>query len=110
MRRATTLLTTLVLAAATVDAGAADPQPRFDRRWVWVMPNLLVEKEADRVVALVERAGRAGYNSVVISDYKLNLLARMPKTYSANVERVKQAARRAKVELIPAVFPIGYSN
>ena len=74
------------------------------------MTNLLVEKEADRVVALVERAGRDGYNGLVISDYKLNFLERMPKHYFEHVERVKKAAERAKVELIPGVFPIGYSN
>ena len=74
------------------------------------MANLLVEKEADRVVALVERAGRDGYNGVVISDYKLNFLERMPKQYFEHVARVKQAAERANVEIIPAVFPIGYSN
>ncbi len=36
---------------------ADDPVSRYDRRWVWVMSNLLVDKEADRVVGLVERAG-----------------------------------------------------
>jgi hypothetical protein len=74
------------------------------------MANLLVEKEADRVVALVERAGRDGYNGVVISDYKLNFLERMPKGYFEHVARVKKAAERANIEIIPAVFPIGYSN
>ena len=34
----------------------------------------------------------------------------MPKAYFDRVARVKAAAERAKVELIPAVFPIGYSN
>ena len=87
-----------------------EPTPDYDRRWVWVMTNLLVEKEADRVVSLIERAGRDGYNGVVISDYKLNFLERMPKSYFAHVERVKQAAEKAKVEIIPAVLPIGYSN
>ena len=87
-----------------------EPSPRYDRRWVWVMANLLVEKETDRVVALVERAGRDGYNGVVLSDYKLNFLGRMPKAYFDHAARVIEAAARARVELIPAVFPIGYSN
>jgi hypothetical protein len=74
------------------------------------MTNLLVDAEADRVVALVERAAKDGYNGVVIADYKTNFLGRMPKTYFDHVERVKRAAAKAKVELIPTVFPIGYSN
>jgi hypothetical protein len=85
-------------------------EPRYDRRWVWVMTNLMVEKEADRVVALIERAGRAGYNGVVIADYKFNFLDRMPRHYFDHAGRVKQAAERAKVEIIPAIFPIGYGN
>lgn len=100
----------LLLLVASCPALADGPGPRFDRRWVWVMANLLVDKEADRVVALVERAGRDGYNGLVISDYKLNFLERMPKGYFKNVDRVKEAAAKAGVELIPAVFPIGYSN
>ncbi|MDX2036919.1 MAG: hypothetical protein SFX72_09725 [Isosphaeraceae bacterium] len=92
-------------------AGEADPiAPKFERRWVWVMCNLQVAKEADRVVALVERAAAAGYNGVVISDYKLNFLDRVPRHYFANAERVIAAAERTGVELIPAVFPIGYAN
>jgi hypothetical protein len=83
---------------------------RYDRRWVWVMSNMLVEKEADRVVALIERAGKAGYNGVVISDYKFNFLDRMPRHYFEHAGRVKEAARRAKVEIIPGIFPIGYGN
>jgi len=108
--KSATLLFALVLSASTRTGHADEPRPRYDRRWVWVMTNLLVDKEADRVASLVERAGRDGYNGVVISDYKLNFLGRMPKAYFDHVARVKVAADRAQVEIIPAVFPIGYSN
>jgi hypothetical protein len=99
-----------VLLALASFVSAEEPGPRYDRRWVWMMTNFLVEKEADRAVALIERAGRAGYNGIVISDYKLNFLERMPKHYFTHVDRVKKAAVKAHVEIIPAVFPIGYSN
>ena len=89
---------------------ADDDAPKYERRWVWVMANLMVEKEADRVVGLIERAEKDGYNGVVISDYKLNFLQRMPAHYFKHVERVKDAAAKAKVEIIPGVFSIGYSN
>ena len=63
------------LACLLPSPGLADePFPKYDRRWVWVMANLLFEKEADRVVALVERAGRDGYNGVVISTTPLEWL------------------------------------
>ena len=84
--------------------------PPFERRWVWIMANLLVDKEADRVIGLIERAGKAGYNGAVLSDTKFNILGSMPERYAQNVARVKAAAEKAKVEIIPSVFPIGYSN
>ena len=102
-------LNCLALVVAGIAAGA-EPAPKYDRRWAWVMTNLLVEKEADRVVALAGRAGKAGYNGLVIADYKMNFLGRMPASYFAHVARVRAAADRAGVEIIPAVFPIGYSN
>ena len=111
MRSARLLILALIVAVGVPRSGSGDDAtPRYDRRWVWVMTNLLVDAEADRVVALVERAGRAGYNGLVLSDYKLNFLGRMPPTYFEHVARVQEAARQAKVELIPALFPIGYSN
>ncbi len=74
-------LVALVLVATSV-AGTtrADGVP-LERRWVWIMANLLVDKEADRVVALIERAGKAGYNGAVLSDTKFNILGWMPERY-----------------------------
>src|SRR5262249_56602582 len=89
---------------------AEEPQPRFQQRWFYAMHNLLVDKNADTLIALIERAGKSGYNGVVIADYKLNILAKMPPSYAKNVGRVKEAAAKAGLEVIPAVFPIGYSS
>jgi len=109
MKFATLLIACLVVAPPPA-ARAADAKPRYERRWVWVMSNLLVDKEADRVEGIVEQAGRDGFNGLVLSDYKLNLLADMPPEYFKHVERIKAAAAKAKVEIIPTLFPIGYSD
>ena len=84
--------------------------PRFPRRWFYSMTNLQVSENADSLIALIERAGKAGYNGVVLADYKLNVLDRVPEYYFKNVKRVQKAADAAGVEIIPTVFPIGYSN
>jgi hypothetical protein len=73
------------------------------------MYNLQVDKNADEVMKFIDRAAKAGYTGVVLADYKLNVLGRVPAHYFKNVERVKQAAA-AGVELIPAVFPMGDSS
>src|SRR5262249_48042739 len=59
---------------------------------------------------LIERSAKAGYNGVVLSDYKFNILDRVPDHYFRNVARVRAAAAEHHVELIPTVFPIGYSS
>ena len=62
------------------------------------------------VIALIDRAKKDGYTAMLIADYKLNILDRVPNHYFPNVEKVKAAAARAGIELVPAVFSIGYSN
>ncbi len=74
------------------------------------MANLQVKENADQVIERIGKAARAGYNGVVLADYKLNVLDRVPDHYFANIKRVQKAAAAAQVEIIPTVFPIGYSN
>ena len=69
-----------------------------------------MERSADDLIALIDRASRDGYTGIVLADYKFQVLYRVPDYYFRNVERVKAAAARAKIELIPAVFSVGYSN
>jgi hypothetical protein len=90
------------------DAAGADPAPtRYGERWVYGSANLQVNQSADDLIALIHRASRAGYTGVVLTDYKLNILDRVIDNYFRNVERVKAAAVKAHIELIPALFSIG---
>jgi hypothetical protein len=107
MSRTAILLTACWLLSA---APVAAQQPVYEDRWFYASHNLQVEKSADELIKLIERAARAGYNGVVLADYKLNILDRVPKHYFANAERVKKAARDNRIEIIPAVFPVGYSS
>jgi hypothetical protein len=103
------VLTILYLSAGEV--AAADPAAsRYGERWVYAGANLQVNKSADDLIALIERASKAGYTGVVLADYKLSILDRVIDNYFRNAERVKAAAAKARIELIPAVFSIGYSN
>jgi hypothetical protein len=82
----------------------------YAERWVYCSTNLQVDRSVDQVIAIIERAKRSGYSGVMLSDYKLQVLDRVPDFYFRNVERVKTAAANVGIELIPAVFSIGYSN
>ncbi len=100
------LILSLLVAAGQV---AAQGKTRYEQRWFYAQYNLLVDKSADEVVSLINRAGKSGYNGMVLADYKLNILERLPARYFKNVERVKKAASAAGIEIIPTVCPIGYS-
>jgi len=101
----------MALAISNLSGGsatAADPAPsRYGERWVYGSANLQVNQSADDLIALIQRAGRAGYTGVVLTDYKFNILDRVIDNYFRNVERVKASAVKARIDLIPAVFSIG---
>ena len=101
-------LVLLTLLSLEFCANAEEP-PRYARRWFYAQFNLQVEKSADELIAIIKRAGKAGYNGMVLADYKLNILDRVPQHYFKHAARVKQAADAAAIEIIPGVFPIGYS-
>ena len=98
----------LALALALLPAAA--PPPVYADRWFYSQQNLQVEAGADELVALIGRAAKAGYTGVVLADYKLNILDRVPAHYFRNAEKVKRAAAAANIEIVPWVFPFGYSS
>ncbi|HEY7424174.1 MAG TPA: hypothetical protein VH682_08055 [Gemmataceae bacterium] len=112
MNKSTRLLIAFLLACAILrlSRASAEEAPRYTQRWFYAMHNLLVDKNVDQLIALIERAGKCGYNGVVLADYKFNILDRMPAHYFQNVARVRKAADTAKIEIIPCVFPVGYSD
>ncbi len=97
---------------ATLDSAHADQpgKPRYQERWVYCSTNLQVDRSVQETIARIIRAKNAGYTTMLLADYKLQILDRVPDFYFRNVEKVRQAADRAGIELVPAVFPIGYSN
>lgn len=98
------VLTSLAFAQSI---GAAE---RYERRWFYASHNLLDEKQVSNLVEIIQRAKKSGYNGVVLADDKFSILGQVPPAYFTQVERVKKAARDAHLEIIPAVFPIGYSG
>src|SRR2546422_11688938 len=97
------LLISLVLSCV---AGRAAPL----ERWVYCSQNLWVDKNIDQLEALFQRAHKAGYTHVLLADSKFSKLGDMDARYFRNVDRVKKAAAEAHLELVPALFSIGYSN
>ena len=79
-------------------------------RWVYIQTNLLVDKNVESVISLLERSAGAGYNGIVIADSKFMRWDNLPSKYAENARKVREACRRLGLDFIPCVFPIGYSD
>jgi hypothetical protein len=82
----------------------------LQHRWIYLATNLLVDKNVEDAFQLFDRAAKAGYNAVVLTDSKFMRWDRLPDHYLVNVRRVRQACRDHKLACIACVCPIGYSN
>ncbi|MGO9108129.1 MAG: carbohydrate binding domain-containing protein [Thermoguttaceae bacterium] len=96
----------IVFALLSASANAAT----LEHRWVYLATNLLVDKNVDEAISLADRAAKAGYNGIVLTDSKFLRWDDLPKQYVANVRRLREALRRRKLAAIACVCPIGYSN
>ena len=79
-------------------------------RWFYVAQNLWVDQNITNVLSLMQRAAQAGYTHMLISDSKFSRLATMDAHYFYNLGLIKQAATNLNLEVVPAIFPVGYSN
>lgn len=96
----------ILVALCALTSLAAPPR----ELWLYCSQNLWVDKNIEELEKLFARAGKAGYTHVLLSDSKFAKLDDMDDRYFKNVERVKKSAEANHLEIVPAVFPIGYSN
>ncbi len=103
----TILVTAVLCSAASLQLAAAADS---DLLWVYVPVNFQVDKDTDRLLELLSRAKKAGYNGAVITDYKFGRIDERPDNYYRNLKRTRAAAETLGIELIPLVMQVGYSN
>jgi hypothetical protein len=100
-----TVVSLLLLVISAAPAAAELP-----RRWMHLMTNLQVTENVSKNIDLLRRAKKAGYNGVLLADYKLNVLDRVPDYYFKNAREFKAAADELQIEIIPGIAPFGYSE
>ncbi|MBI1314628.1 hypothetical protein GC176_25325 [bacterium] len=114
MRRVTSAVCVVLVVVVCVFAESPAMAQRFARRWVYTHPgfDLRRDDQTKELISLIQRAGQAGYNGMCVGTKRLMLLSfRQPEALYENIGRVRQAAEKANVELIPRVMGInGYSN
>ena len=100
----------VLLCMVAVFAASPGEAPDPLQRWLYWSRNLWVDKNIDQLEALFRRAAKAGYTHVLLSDSKFARLGEMDDRYFRNVDRLKKLAAELNLEIVPAFFPIGYSN
>ena len=83
---------------------------RYPERWVYCSANLQVDQSVKDVIALIERAKKRRLHGDAARRLQAPGARPRPRLLLPNVEKVKAAAAKAGIELVPAVFSIGYSN
>ena len=78
--------------------------------WFYYPVNLLPPKNVDKLEPIWKRAAAAGYDHVLLADSKFSRISQLPREYLRNCDRVKQLAKELHIQIVPAEFPIGYSN
>lgn len=81
--------------------------------WLYYSTNLQVDENVDKLEQVWRRAAKAGYTHVLLADSKfarLGDLGDMERRYFANIARVKTIAAELNLQLVPALFHVGYSN
>jgi hypothetical protein len=103
MKRTLPLILVLFTALSLTKAHALE-------RWFYVSQNLWVDQNITNIVALMQRAAAAGYTHMLLSDSKFSRLSTMDSHYFNNLATLKQTATNLNLEIVPAIFPVGYSN
>ncbi len=88
----------------------SDPGVELKHRWVYIQTNLLVDKNVERTLEIIEQSARFGYNGIVIADSKFMRWDNLPERYAKNARKVRELCRSLGIDFIPCVFSIGYSN
>lgn len=85
-------------------------KPEFPIRWFYQATNVLVGDNVTAAKALWDRALRSRLNGVHLNDSKFARPTTLPQRYLDSLAALRDYARDRRLEIIPGVMPIGYSN
>ena len=90
-----------------VQLAAAEP---YADRFVWVFGwGLGKDSDVAEITRVLNTAGQHGFNGAVISS-GMDTLCKQPPDYFRRLNEVKQVCESNRMELIPAIFSVGYGG
>jgi len=90
--------------------GVAQGQLDHHQLWYYHSVNLLPDANLTQAIDLLGTAKAAGYEKVVLADFKLGTVDIQSETYWQHLQTYAQAADDIGIEVIPSLVPIGYSD
>lgn len=101
------ILLLVCLCGLAFRSGAAQP---YADRFVWIFGwGLGKDNDVAEITRVLESAGQHGFNGAVMSP-GLDSLCQQSADYFRRLGEVKQACEKNRLELIPALFSIGYGG
>lgn len=108
MRNAVTIAT-IILTLVGMLAYAGVPLG-FRDRFVWVFGwGLGRDEDVEQIKSILEMASKHGYNGAVMAA-GFDALCKRDENYFKRLKEVQETCKRLNLELIPAVFSIGYGG
>lgn len=112
MRAPHRLLLAVLLAGCTPPPVAPLPLEglSLQEKWIYFPLDLAEKKNVDTLIALMDRAVKIGFTTILLEDPNFGRLPLMDEVYYSYLERIKAAAAERKIDLVPAMFQIGHSE
>ncbi|HEV3027658.1 MAG TPA: hypothetical protein VG457_08810, partial [Planctomycetota bacterium] len=79
-------------------------------RWVYSPLDLEQSQNVDKLIGLMDRSAKLGFNTLLLEDPNFGRLPLMDDEYFRHLERIKAAASEHHIDLVPAMFQIGHSE
>ncbi len=109
-------LSPLVLLLALTASARAAEELTLKERWIYFPTNFQVKENVDKLEEIFQAGPtRAAIRTLSLRDRFENSGGHLqelpvPETYFKNVARTKELAEKYKLEIVPGVFPLGWSN
>ncbi|MGA2620374.1 MAG: hypothetical protein ABSF26_22365 [Thermoguttaceae bacterium] len=97
------------MAAEEPAAGAATAGVQLKDYWVFAMTNLASPPLLEKILALMQRAHRAGYTGIFLCDSKVEKFQLQDKSYARKWRQFRQACTDEGMQLVVPVCSMGYN-
>jgi hypothetical protein len=84
--------------------------PVYPNRWFYCASRVQDKEDAERVLGIIRTAGEHGFTGMAWTDFSFGRLDEMQPEYFDHIRQIKDECRRLDIEMIPQLFPIGYSG